>query len=68
MFLAYLLAVAAISHLAGLGFSVHFADAVLADQVWSATIGSITEMAFTSECAVALFWNVRVQRDRGKLG
>lgn len=60
MFLAYLLAVAAVTDLAGLGLVVVLAYAVFADKVWGTAVGGVAEVADAAEDAVALLGNVGI--------
>ena len=60
MHLADFLAVALVADLAGLVVGVLLAEAVFADEVWCAAVGGVTEVAFASECAVALLGDIGI--------
>lgn len=62
----HFLGVAAVAHFAGLGLRGRLADAVFADEVGSAGIGGVAEMAWAAEGAVALLGDVGVERDGGE--
>lgn len=64
MLLTHLFAVAIIANLSRLRFSGLLADAVLANEIGAAAIGSVAEVAFAAEAAWALLWNVRIQLEQ----
>lgn len=68
MLLADFLAVASISYLSRLALGILLTDTVLANEIWCASVGGVAEVAYTAKCAIALFWNVRVQDNRGQVG